>query len=83
MKKLFSSLFALSALLLANTSCSQDEWDDNGANGNEVEVTFTTQLENSAATRAIGDGTTAKYLTFAVHKAVEGAMGDEVEALRQ
>ena len=83
MKKFFPSLFALSALLLANTSCSQDEWDDNGANGNEVEVTFTTQLENSAATRDIGDGTTAKYLTFAVHKAVEGAMGDEVEALRQ
>lgn len=81
MKKLFSSLFALSALLLANTSCSQDEWNDNGAEGNEVEVTFTTQLENAAATRAvIGDGTKAKHLYFSVYKADAET---EIEAMRQ
>lgn len=84
MKKLLIPLFAL-ATLLVNTSCSNEEWEEGDAAVNEVEVSFTAQLENKAvSTRGdIGDGTTAKYLTFAVYKAVDGKMGDEVEALRQ
>ena len=72
MKKLLIPLFAL-ATLLVNTSCSNEEWEEGDAAVNEVEVSFTAQLENKAvSTRGdIGDGTTAKYLTFAVYKAVE------------
>ncbi len=84
MKKMLTSMFALAALLLANSSCSNQEWEENGvAGGNEVAVTFTAQLEDAAATRAIGDGTTATQLTFAVFKAGDGVMGNEISNLRQ
>ena len=83
MKKLFTSVFALAAVLLANSSCSGDEWTEAPVSDNEIAVTFTAQLENAVATRAIGDGTTAKYLTFAVFKAGDNTMGSEVAALRQ
>ena len=82
MKKLFYSLFALAALAMTNTSCS-DELENGGINPNEAAVTFTVQLENNVGSRAIGDGTTAKNLYFAVYKAETGKIGDEVEALRQ
>lgn len=82
MKKLFYSMFALSALAMTSTSCS-DELENGGINANEAAVTFTVQLENNVGSRAIGDGTTAKNLYFAVYKAETGKIGDEVEALRQ
>ncbi|MBQ8501881.1 MAG: hypothetical protein IJ494_06260, partial [Bacteroides sp.] len=55
-------------MLLATTSCQQDEFESS-AQGNEVDVTFTLQQEGAtgAATRAIGDGTTAKYLYFGAY----------------
>ena len=65
MKKFFYSLFAVATMLLATTSCSQDELE-NVAQGNEVDVTFTLKQEG-ATTRAIGDGTTAKYLYFGAY----------------
>lgn len=75
-------MFALAALAMTNTSCS-DELENGGINANEAAVTFTVQLENNVGSRAIGDGTTAKNLYFAVYKAETGKIGDEVEALRQ
>lgn len=83
MKKLYYPLFALAAMAMT-TSC-QDEVE-NGAsiNSNEAVVNFDVQLENAEGSRAlIGDGTKAKYLTFAVFKAKTGEIGDEVKALRQ
>ncbi|MBQ8502395.1 MAG: hypothetical protein IJ494_08930, partial [Bacteroides sp.] len=55
-------------MLLATTSCQQDEFESS-AQGNEVDVTFTLQQEGAtgAATRAIGDGTTATDLYFAAY----------------
>ena len=68
MKKLFYSLCAAATMLLATTSCQQDEFESS-AQGNEVDVTFTLQQEGAtgAATRAIGDGTTATDLYFAAY----------------
>lgn len=62
MKKLFYSLFALAALALTNTSCSDELENGASANGNEVAVSFKVELENAVGSRAIGDGTSAKYL---------------------
>lgn len=58
------SFFAASALLLTAVSCSQDEFDE--AAGNKSEVSFSVNFEGAAATRAIGDGTQADKLVFAV-----------------
>lgn len=84
MKKLIYSLFALAALALTNTSCSDELENGASANGNEVAVSFKVELENAVGSRAIGDGTSAKYLAFAVYKeAVNDTIDNEVEALRQ
>lgn len=80
MKKLLTPVIALATMMLGITSCQNDELVDNPAGGNEVEVTFTAQLENAAATRAIGDGTTANKLFFSVFKADATT---EIEALRK
>ena len=82
MKKMFYSMFALAAMAMTSTSC-QDEIDNGGMNKNEAVACFKLQLENAVGSRAIGDGGTAKYLTFAVFKAENGVIGDEVEDLRQ
>ena len=82
MKKLFYSMFAFAALAMTSTSCS-DEIESGVVNSNEAEVSFSVQLESAVGSRAIGDGKTAKYLTFAVFKAEDGKIGEEVEALRQ
>ena len=83
MKKLYYPLFALATMAMT-TSCS-DELDNGAAsNSNEATVSFKVQLENTVGSRAtIGDGTSAKYMTFAIFKAEANAIGDEVEALRQ
>ena len=85
MKKLFYSLFALAALALTNTSCSDELENGASANGNEVAVSFEVELENAVESRAlIGDGTKAKNLFFAVFKAKDAnALGEEIEALAQ
>lgn len=84
MKKLFYSLFALAAMAMTSTSCS-DEIENGAVNSNEAVVSFKVQLENAVGSRAlIGDGTNAKYLAFAVYKeAVNDTIDNEVEALRQ
>ena len=45
------------------TSCSQTEPENLS---NEAEVTFTLDIENAIATRAISDGTGANQITFAI-----------------
>ena len=45
------------------TSCSQTEPENLS---NEAEVTFTLNIENAIATRAISDGTGANQITFAI-----------------
>lgn len=81
MKKLFYSMFALAALAMTNTSCSDEM--ENTANSNEVAVTFNVQLENTVGSRAVGDGTTATELQYAVYKVdAEGnTIGSVIEAL--
>ncbi len=64
MKKVTYLLFAAAGLLLA-TSCVRDA-DEFAASG-ESEVTIQAQLPADFATRAIGDGTQATTLTYAVY----------------
>lgn len=68
MKKYFYSLFAAAAMVMGISSCSQEAVIENSATSDDlVEVTFTTDLEGANASRAIGDGTTAKYLYFGAY----------------
>ena len=64
MKKIIYSLMAVTFLFA--TSCSEDEVLSNNQ-GNEAEVTFTTNLDGILASRAIADGTTVDQLTFNVY----------------
>ncbi len=68
MVKKILSVFAIASMMLA-TSCSNEEFD-NQQNGKESIVTFTAQLSDGlqSKTRAFADGTTAKYLTYAVYE---------------
>ena len=84
MKKLYYPLFALATLAMTSTSCSDELNNGTSADSNEATVSFKVQLENAVGSRAIGDGTNAKYLAFAVYKeAVNDTIDNEVEALRQ
>lgn len=65
MVKKFLSVFAVASAMLA-TSCSNEDFE-NGLNGNEADVTFTAQLPEGLQSRAFGDGTTAKTLSYAVY----------------
>ena len=82
MKKLIYPMFALAALAMTNTSCS-DEIENGAVNSNEAVVSFKVQLENEVGSRAIGDGTTATELHYAVYKKTgDTGIGTEIEALR-
>lgn len=65
-KKFFLGMFAAAGMLLA-TSCSNDELDV-VQSGNEAQVTFSLDLEDGLATRAISDGQKADKLVYAVYK---------------
>ena len=82
MKKLIYSMFALAALAMTNTSC-QDELESAVNDANEVAVSFKVQLENAVGSRAVGDGTTAKELQYAVYKvdASGNTIGTNIAAL--
>lgn len=69
-------MFALATMLLA-TSCSEDEIVAQSS-GNEVTVSFTTELRGDIKTKAVGDGTTVDKLVFAVYED-----GEEITELRQ
>ena len=68
MKRLF--LFLAVAGLMATTACSRDEMESAGMNGDGV-VTFSARLPEQLQTRSIGDGQTARKLTYAVYAAGE------------
>ena len=64
MKKLYYSLFAAAAMLLA-TSCSQEE--DFGQPSNVGLTTFSVSLDGTAGSRTAGDGQTVDKLYYAVY----------------
>ena len=64
MKKLYYSLFAAAAMLLA-TSCSQEE--DFGQPSNVGLTTFSVSLDGTAGSRTAGDGQTVNKLYYAVY----------------
>ncbi len=68
MKRLF--LFLAVAGLMATTACSRDEMESAGMNGDGV-VTFSARLPEQLQTRSMGDGQTARKLTYAVYAAGE------------
>ena len=68
MKRLF--LFLAVAGLMATTACSRDEMESAGMNGDGV-VTFSARLPGQLQTRSMGDGQTARKLTYAVYAAGE------------
>ncbi|MBO5365336.1 MAG: hypothetical protein J6A39_01775, partial [Peptococcaceae bacterium] len=67
---------------MTNTSC-QDELESAANDANEVAVSFKVQLENAVGSRAVGDGTTAKELQYAVYKvdANGNTIGTNIAAL--
>lgn len=66
MRKYLLSLFAIASMLFAS-SCSQEEVISQST-GDEVKVTFTTELRNDAKSRAVGDDTeNINQLIFAVY----------------
>ena len=67
MRRIYSML-AIAGMLFA-TACSQDEVSETQIGG-ESQVTFTTELPSAlAASRTMGDGTTATTLSYAIYKA--------------
>ena len=78
MKKNLLSMFALASMVFAS-SCSQEEVISQST-GNEVKVTFTTELRNDVKSRTVGDDTdNIDQLIFAVYD----EMGNELPELRQ
>ena len=73
MKRLF--LFLSVAGLMATTACSRDEMESAGMNGDGV-VTFSARLPEQLQTRSMGDGQTARKLTYAVY-----AVGEQTPLL--
>lgn len=74
MKKIIIPAISLAALLLTG-ACSIDE-RTSGNNGNEAMLTLNMGLDGAVQTRAIGDGSGANYLIYAVFdeegKPIEG-----------
>ena len=64
MKKFYYSLFAAASMMLAVTSCSQEE--DFPQSSNEV-TKFSISLNGSTLSRAIGDGSIANKLYYEVY----------------
>lgn len=77
-RKFYYPVLAATTLMMA-AACSQDELVENGASGNEVDVTFTANLEGAASTRAISDGLTVDELIFEVYD----EDGNRIDKLRQ
>ncbi len=65
MRKTFSIIAGLFALLAV--SCSQEKIGRPSADGQEVNVSFTTAIPESIATKAYSDGKTAKKLHYGVY----------------
>ena len=66
MKKHFYSLFAVASMMLAVTSCSQEE--DFGQQSNGDLTTFSVSLNGAVQSRTAGDGKTVDKLYYAVYQ---------------
>ena len=66
MKKNYFSLFAAATMMMAVTSCSQEE--DFVQNSSSDMVSFKINLEGAAPSRAAGDGKTATQLYYEVYQ---------------
>lgn len=70
------------ALAVLALGCNKEQVGVEGTpDGQKVTVTFTAGLPGTPATRAIGDGTTAKNLAVAVYEDNNGAAGNYLQAL--
>ncbi len=74
--------FMAAALAVLAMGCNKEQVAVEGTpDGQEVTVTFTAGLPGTPATKAIGDGTTAKNLVVAVYEDNNGAAGNYLQAL--
>ena len=81
MRKHLLSLFAIASMLFAS-SCSQEEVISQST-GNEVKVTFTTELRNDVKSRAVGDNTNyIDELIFAVYDENEVLLPDLTQSVK-
>ena len=78
MNKITTGMFAMASMLLA-TSCSNDDLQGMGANGNFVTARFNVTAPEGMKTRAIGDGETVNKVVCATYD----ARGVEMTDLRQ
>ena len=78
MNKITAGMFAMASMLLA-TSCSNDDLQGMGANGNFVTARFNVTAPEGMKTRAIGDGETVNKVVCATYD----ARGVEMKDLRQ
>lgn len=78
MNKITAGMFAMAGMLLA-TSCSNDDLQGMGANGNFVTARFNVTAPEGMNTRAIGDGETVNKVVCATYD----ARGVEMTDLRQ
>ena len=79
MKKIIIPAISLAAVLLTG-ACSIDE-RTSGGNGDEAMLTLNMGLDGAVQTRAIGDGTGADHLTYAVF--VFNETGTRIEGIKQ
>lgn len=75
MKKFYYSLFAAATMLLATTSCSQDE--ELVQQGSSDVTTFKVELEGASGSRAAGDGSTVDVLYYEVHQGNKIVLDDK------
>lgn len=78
MNKITAGMFAMASMLLA-TSCSNDDLQGMGANGNFVTARFNVTSPEGMKTRTIGDGETVNKVVCATYD----ARGVEMTDLRQ
>ena len=78
MNKMTAGMFAMASMLLA-TSCSNDDLQGMGANGNFVTARFNVTAPEGMKTRTIGDGETVNKVVCATYD----AKGVEMTDLRQ
>ena len=75
----FTKYFMAAALAVLAMGCNKEQVAVEGTpDGQEVTVTFTAGLPGTPATKAIGDGTTAKNLTVAVYEDANNAAGNHL-----
>lgn len=80
-KNLFLGVLAMTSMLFV-TSCSEDDFQNNGASGDYVDAKFKIEMAEGIGTRAatnVGQGSTVNHVACAIYD----ADGNELPALRQ